>query len=132
MLAHYLADREPELADEVAWDEVALREHALLPDDALAEEGGSVSAGQRERLALARVLAALEADPHQTVLLDEPTAHLDPATEARVLALLRTAADRGAGASVNEVLVMQCSPRRDGCPRRFYRLPGAPARRGAG
>ena len=39
VLAHYLADREPELADEVAWDEVALREHALLADDALAVIG---------------------------------------------------------------------------------------------
>ena len=72
----------------------------LHPDDPLAEEGGSVSAGQRERLALARVLAALEADPDQTVLLDEPTAHLDPATEARVLGLLRRAAARGAAVLV--------------------------------
>ena len=39
VLAHYLADREPELADEVAWDEVALREHALVADDALAAIG---------------------------------------------------------------------------------------------
>ncbi len=39
VLAHYLADGEPELADEVAWDEVALREHALLADDALAAIG---------------------------------------------------------------------------------------------
>ncbi len=39
VLAHYLADREPELADEVAWDEVALREHALLADDGLAAIG---------------------------------------------------------------------------------------------
>src|SRR5690349_11279659 len=39
VLAHYLADREPELADEVAWDEVALREHARLADDALAAIG---------------------------------------------------------------------------------------------
>ncbi|WP_018335000.1 ATP-binding cassette domain-containing protein [Actinomycetospora chiangmaiensis] len=62
----------------------------------LAEEGGSVSAGQRERLALARVLVALAAEPRQTVLLDEPTAHLDAATEARVLELLRAAASRGA------------------------------------
>lgn len=35
VLAHYLADREPALDDEVAWDELALREHALLADDAL-------------------------------------------------------------------------------------------------
>jgi hypothetical protein len=39
VLAHYLADRERGLADEVAWDEVALREHALLADDALAGIG---------------------------------------------------------------------------------------------
>ncbi|MCD2196972.1 thiol reductant ABC exporter subunit CydC [Actinomycetospora endophytica] len=68
----------------------------LDPDDPLADEGTSLSAGQRERLALARVLLALEATPHATVLLDEPTAHLDPAIEARVLDLLRAAAGRGA------------------------------------
>ena len=39
VLAHYLADQEPVLADEVAWDEVALAEHALLADDALAVVG---------------------------------------------------------------------------------------------
>jgi len=39
VLAHYLADRVPELADEVAWDEVALREHARLGDDALVAVG---------------------------------------------------------------------------------------------
>ncbi|MBT9256504.1 hypothetical protein KMZ32_13825 [Phycicoccus sp. MAQZ13P-2] len=39
VLAHYLADLEPELVDEVAWDEVALREHAHLADDALAPVG---------------------------------------------------------------------------------------------
>ena len=39
VLAHYLADREPDLADEVAWDERALREHALLGDGDLAGIG---------------------------------------------------------------------------------------------
>ena len=39
VLAHYLADREPDLADEVAWDELALHEHALLADGALAGIG---------------------------------------------------------------------------------------------
>ena len=39
VLAHYLADREPELGDEVAWDEAALREHGLLDDDALGAVG---------------------------------------------------------------------------------------------
>ena len=39
VLAHYLADGEPDPTDEVAWDEVALREHALVADDALAVIG---------------------------------------------------------------------------------------------
>jgi hypothetical protein len=39
VLAHYLADLEPEVEDEVRWDEVALAEHARLADDALAEVG---------------------------------------------------------------------------------------------
>ncbi len=70
------------------------------PDDALAEAGGSLSAGQRQRLALGRVLLALQDSPHATVLLDEPTAHLDPDAEARVLGLLRAAADQGAAVLV--------------------------------
>ncbi|WP_336026331.1 thiol reductant ABC exporter subunit CydC [Geodermatophilus sp. FMUSA9-8] len=48
-------------------------------------EGGSrLSAGERARVALARVLLS-RAD---VLLLDEPTAHLDPATAERVLGLL--------------------------------------------
>ncbi|MER7557353.1 thiol reductant ABC exporter subunit CydD [Nocardioides sp. NPDC126508] len=47
----------------------------------LAEDGRSLSAGERARLALARVV--LSARPW--VLLDEPTAHLDPDTE-RIIA----------------------------------------------
>lgn len=72
----------------------------LDPDDLLADEAGSLSAGQRERLALARLLLVLEDRPRATVLLDEPTAHLDPASEARVLTLLRAAAQRGAAVLV--------------------------------
>jgi thiol reductant ABC exporter CydD subunit len=45
-----------------------------------------LSAGQRQRLALARVFLRTDAS---LVLLDEPTAHLDAATEARVVAALR-------------------------------------------
>lgn len=46
-------------------------------DVVLGEDGGTLSAGERARLALARVVLAQR--PY--VLLDEPTAHLDPATE---------------------------------------------------
>lgn len=44
----------------------------------LGEDGAGLSAGERARLALARVLVS----DRPVVLLDEPTAHLDPATEA--------------------------------------------------
>ncbi|WP_028639229.1 thiol reductant ABC exporter subunit CydD [Nocardioides sp. URHA0032] len=50
-------------------------------DTVLGEDGGTLSAGERARLALARVVLA--GRPY--VLLDEPTAHLDAATE-RVIA----------------------------------------------
>ena len=39
VIAHYLADLQPSLDDEVAWDEVALSEHAHVVDDHLAAAG---------------------------------------------------------------------------------------------
>ncbi|MGV9680394.1 thiol reductant ABC exporter subunit CydD [Nocardia sp. NPDC003482] len=66
-----------------------------LPDgwDTPVGTGGlGLSLGQRQRLALTRVLAA----DRPVLLLDEPTAHLDADTEATVLAALTARARAGA------------------------------------
>ena len=60
---------------------------ARLPDGLatrLGEGGRAVSAGERQRIALARALLR----PAYLYLLDEPTVHLDEATEARVVEAL--------------------------------------------
>lgn len=54
----------------------------------LGERGDGLSAGQRQRIALARVLLRVARRDCGLVLLDEPTAHLDSATEGRVVAAL--------------------------------------------
>ncbi len=53
-------------------------------DTVLGEDGSGWSAGQRARLALARVVVA----DRPFVLLDEPTAHLDDETERVLLETL--------------------------------------------
>ncbi|WP_327011335.1 thiol reductant ABC exporter subunit CydD [Dactylosporangium sp. NBC_01737] len=63
-------------------------------DTPLGERGQGLSAGQRQRLALARLLRQAGAGP-AVVLLDEPTAHLDATAERLVIAELRTLAARG-------------------------------------
>ncbi len=72
---------------------VRLGEHVgSLPaglDTPLGEDGTGLSAGQRARLALARVVLANR--PY--VVLDEPTAHLDAETEQVLLAILRRLAE---------------------------------------
>ena len=88
----------PEATDE----EVVAALNEAAADDLLAavslrtplgDGGVGVSAGQRRRVALARAFLRAEA---AVLVLDEPTADLDSATEARVLAAVRARADRGA------------------------------------
>jgi thiol reductant ABC exporter CydD subunit len=54
----------------------------------IAQNGADLSAGERQRIALARCFLRAERGTG-LVLLDEPTAHLDAPTEQRVLAAIR-------------------------------------------
>jgi ATP-binding cassette subfamily C protein CydCD len=78
-----------------ALDRVGLGDHVrALPDgldSRIGSRGSQLSGGQRQRLAVARTLVADAA----VVLLDEPTAHLDPAAAQELVSVLHTAlADR--------------------------------------
>ena len=90
-VAENLRIARPEALDQDLWRSLAavgLEEVvATLPDGLatpLGEDGAGLSAGQRARLALARVVLA----DRPYVVLDEPTAHLDAETERIMLATL--------------------------------------------
>ena len=97
-IADNLRPARPDATYDELWDalrRVALEERVrALPaglESPLGEDGASLSAGERARLALARVVLA----DRPWVLLDEPTAHLDDLTE-RVIAdtIVELARDR--------------------------------------
>jgi ATP-binding cassette subfamily C protein CydD/ATP-binding cassette subfamily C protein CydCD len=88
---------DPATASDALWQ--ALRRVGLdgpvaaLPsglDSPLGDDGRGLSAGQRARLVLARALLS----DATVVLLDEPTAHLDPASVTTVHEVIRELAER--------------------------------------
>jgi len=72
-------------------------------DTVLAEGARSLSAGQRQKLALARAFLR----PAPVLLLDEPTAHLDPVSADRIMAVID-----GQMADRTVILVTHRPPRR--------------------
>ncbi|MBK3527324.1 MULTISPECIES: thiol reductant ABC exporter subunit CydD [Streptomyces] len=101
------------LRDAGAWEFVAALPDGV--DTVLGEDGAGLSAGQRQRLALARAFLA----DRPVLLLDEPTAALDGVTEGDVVAAVRRLA---AGRTV---LLVVHRPALLGVADRVVRLDGA-------
>ncbi len=74
--------------DDVASAMAAAACEGLDPRRRIAQNGADLSAGERQRIALARCFLRAERGA-SLLLLDEPTAHLDAPTEQRVLAAIR-------------------------------------------
>ena len=74
--------------DDVASAMAAACCEGLDPRRRIAQNGADLSAGERQRIALARCFLRTERGA-RLLLLDEPTAHLDAPTERRVLAAIR-------------------------------------------
>jgi ABC-type multidrug transport system fused ATPase/permease subunit len=83
-VAENIALGRPSTEDEIRAAARLARVEELLPV-VVGSGGTGISAGQRQRVALAR--AFLRDAP--IVLLDEPTANLDPGTEAEILDVVR-------------------------------------------
>ena len=68
---------------------------AAVAEHLLTRNVHDLSAGERQRVAVARALLRLH-NGAWLLLADEPTAHVDPATAARLMSAITAAADRGA------------------------------------
>lgn len=68
-----------------------LAEFAHGMDTQVGELGVRISGGQRQRLGLARAIAAYAPDPPGLLVLDDPFSAVDVETEARIVAALREA-----------------------------------------